>query len=48
MIGMGAETVVDYALRFKAKYGRETWVLRLRGRHDRLHPVAAGVGGGRL
>lgn len=27
MIGMGAETVVDYALRFKAKYGRDTWVL---------------------
>jgi neutral ceramidase len=27
MIGMGAETVVDYALRFKAKYGRATWVL---------------------
>ena len=26
MIGMGAETVVDYALRFKAKFGRETWV----------------------
>ncbi|MGL4552921.1 MAG: neutral/alkaline non-lysosomal ceramidase N-terminal domain-containing protein [Gemmataceae bacterium] len=27
MIGTGAETVVDYALRFKAKYGRGTWVL---------------------
>jgi neutral ceramidase len=26
MIGTGAETVVDYALRFKAKYGPETWV----------------------
>jgi hypothetical protein len=26
MIGMGAETVVDYALRFKVRYGRETWV----------------------
>lgn len=26
MIGMGAETVVDYALRFKAKYGPGTWV----------------------
>jgi hypothetical protein len=26
MIGMGAETVVDYALRFKAKYGRDAWV----------------------
>jgi hypothetical protein len=26
MIGMGAETVVDYALRFKAKYGRDTWI----------------------
>lgn len=26
MIGTGAETVVDYALRFKAKYGKETWV----------------------
>lgn len=26
IIGMGAETVVDYALRFKAKYGRGTWV----------------------
>jgi len=26
MLGTGAETVVDYALRFKAKYGRETWV----------------------
>jgi hypothetical protein len=26
MIGMGAETVVDYALRFKATYGRQTWV----------------------
>lgn len=27
MIGMGAETVVDYALRFKAAYGKGTWVL---------------------
>ncbi|MCE9562870.1 MAG: neutral/alkaline non-lysosomal ceramidase N-terminal domain-containing protein [Planctomycetes bacterium] len=27
MIGMGAETVVDYALNFKAEYGAETWVL---------------------
>jgi neutral ceramidase len=27
MIGMGAETVVDYALNFKAEYGPETWVL---------------------
>jgi hypothetical protein len=27
VIGMGAETVVDYALRFKAKYGQGTWVL---------------------
>lgn len=26
MIGMGAETVIDYALRFKVRYGRETWV----------------------
>jgi neutral ceramidase len=26
-IGTGAETVVDYALRFKAEYGRDTWVL---------------------
>jgi hypothetical protein len=26
-IGMGAETVVDYALAFKAEYGRDTWVL---------------------
>jgi hypothetical protein len=26
MIGMGAETVVDYAQRFKAQYGRDTWV----------------------
>jgi len=26
-IGMGAETVVDYALNFKAEYGRETWVM---------------------
>jgi len=26
VIGMGAETVVDYALRFKAKYGPGTWV----------------------
>jgi hypothetical protein len=26
-IGMGAETVVDYALAFKAEYGPETWVL---------------------
>lgn len=26
IIGMGAETVVDYALRFKAKYGPGTWV----------------------
>ncbi len=26
MIGMGAETVVDYALRFKVKYGPGTWV----------------------
>lgn len=27
MIGMGAETVVDYALRFKTTYGPGTWVL---------------------
>lgn len=27
MLGMGAETVVDYALRFKAAYGKGTWVL---------------------
>ena len=26
MIGMGAETVVDYALRFKKQYGPGTWV----------------------
>lgn len=26
VIGMGAETVVDYALRFKAEYGAGTWV----------------------
>lgn len=26
VLGMGAETVVDYALRFKAKWGRDTWV----------------------
>lgn len=26
MIGMGAETVVDYALRFKVEYGPSTWV----------------------
>lgn len=26
-IGMGAETVVDYALRFKAEYGPGTWVM---------------------
>jgi len=26
IIGMGAETVVDYALRFKSKYGPGTWV----------------------
>ena len=26
MIGMGAETVVDYALRFKAEFGEGTWV----------------------
>jgi hypothetical protein len=26
VIGTGAETVVDYALRFKAKYGAGTWV----------------------
>jgi neutral ceramidase len=26
MIGMGAETVVDYALRFKVEFGRGTWV----------------------
>jgi neutral ceramidase len=26
MIGMGAETVVDYALRFKAEFGPGTWV----------------------
>ncbi len=25
-IGMGAETVVDYALRFKQEFGRSTWV----------------------
>ncbi len=27
MIGMGAETVVDYALRFKTEFGEGTWVL---------------------
>ncbi|HVJ68605.1 MAG TPA: neutral/alkaline non-lysosomal ceramidase N-terminal domain-containing protein [Caulifigura sp.] len=26
MLGMGAETVVDYALRFKGEYGANTWV----------------------
>ncbi|MEZ6128875.1 MAG: neutral/alkaline non-lysosomal ceramidase N-terminal domain-containing protein [Planctomycetaceae bacterium] len=26
MIGMGAETVVDYALRFKREFGESTWV----------------------
>jgi hypothetical protein len=26
VIGMGAETVVDYALRFKREFGRGTWV----------------------
>lgn len=26
VIGIGAETVVDYALRFKKKYGKGTWV----------------------
>jgi hypothetical protein len=26
MIGLGAESVVDYALRFKAKFGPDTWV----------------------
>lgn len=26
-IGMGAETVVDYAIRFKLQYGRGTWVM---------------------
>jgi hypothetical protein len=26
LIGMGAETVVDYALRFKAEFGPGTWV----------------------
>jgi hypothetical protein len=26
MIGMGAETVVDYALRFKQEFGPGTWV----------------------
>jgi neutral ceramidase len=26
MLGMGAETVVDYALRFKREFGRGTWV----------------------
>jgi hypothetical protein len=26
-IGMGAETVVDYAIRFKAEYGAGTWVM---------------------
>ncbi|MEO2035460.1 MAG: neutral/alkaline non-lysosomal ceramidase N-terminal domain-containing protein [Planctomycetaceae bacterium] len=26
MIGMGAETVVDYALRFKQEFGSDTWV----------------------
>jgi len=26
VIGMGAETVVDYAIQFKAEYGADTWV----------------------
>ena len=26
ILGMGAETVVDYALRFKTEFGRGTWV----------------------
>ena len=26
-VGMGAETVVDYALRFKSEYGEGTWVM---------------------
>jgi neutral ceramidase len=27
VIGMGAETVVDYALRFKSEFGEKTWVM---------------------
>jgi hypothetical protein len=27
VIGQGAETVVDYALRFKAEFGPGTWVM---------------------
>jgi neutral ceramidase len=27
VIGMGAETVVDYALKFKAEFGESTWVM---------------------
>ena len=26
MLGMGAETVVDYTLRFKSEFGTNTWV----------------------
>jgi hypothetical protein len=26
LLGMGAETVVDYAIRFKGEYGPDTWV----------------------
>ena len=48
VIGMGAETVVDYALRFKLEFGGGTWGLRLCGRHDRLYPVAPRLGRGRL
>ena len=44
MIGMGAETVVDYALRFKARVRPRHLGVRLRGRHDRLHPLAPRLG----
>ena len=27
VIGMGAETVVDYALKFKTEFGDSTWVM---------------------
>jgi hypothetical protein len=27
VVGMGAETVVDYALRFKREFGEGTWVM---------------------
>ena len=48
MIGMGAETVVDYALRVQGRVRARHLGVRVRRRHDLLHPLAPGLARGRV